>query len=1038
MEKQKLLKSIGRGKLRFAVICMAFVMLCQAVAAQGIVVKGRVVYASDSNPIIAATVMIQGTQVGTVTDSDGNYTLQNVKEGAVIEASYIGFESMAVTVDRTKKTYDFSLKEDSKQIDDVVVVGYGTMRKKEVTGAVSRIESDELTRISTPDVGSALQGQIAGVNVQSSSGQPGSQANIQIRGISSVNGSNNPLYVVDGVPFESDPGLSPQEIESIDVLKDAASAAIYGTRGAGGVVLITTKGGKEGQMKISVDINYGIQQITSGLSLVNASEYIYLQTVANQGTYTAANYMWNALWNNTRQFSNNSNLKDVIEQDNQPVMSASITASGGNKGATYSIVGSYYRQDGVVINSGYERYNLRANTTMKRKKWTLTANLSGIFSEQTTPAWGLYNEVFTNKPTSTQVDPSQSTISSSSDDTNEATSMATMLAKFKQTTTNDGRSFNLNTSVNYDITKELALNTRLGAGYTINKVETVNPLFVLYDSNGDLVDNAYTRSYLKEEYRHSNNLSWETMMNYHKQLGKHDIKATAVFSMEEYGYESFYASAYDLVSNDLVSLGATTGENLVGVGTGQWGQDRTSTLVGMLGRVQYNYDSRYMFSASLRRDGSSRFTEANRWGYFPSASAGWNISEEEFWKPIESTISSAKLRVSYGTTGNQNFIDYAYASSVSTDYDYAFGGTSSDVLAYGSTQTSYSNADVKWETTEQYNIGLDLSFLKSRLSFTADIYQSNKKDMLFPLKIPPVAGTGTSGTVILNVGDMENKGVELALRWRDWKKGFNYWANATFSKNINEITKMAGSNKMIAIGTISTPDNSADDITFLAEGYEAGAFFMMPTAGVINTDEKLQEYQKLRSDAKMGDLIYVDSNDDGVLDDNDRVFCGSGAPEFELGFNYGGSYKGFDFSMNWYASIGNEVVNGSKIVTYQNGTNRDLLYCWSTDNPSSTIPAYRTTKTHYNTRAYADKWVEDGSFLRLKNVTVGYSLPKKLISRLNITKLRVYVAADNLLTFTKYDGYDPEVGSDGLSTRGLDDGNYPISSQVRAGVQLEF
>lgn len=1012
-------------------------MTCAVANAQGTAVKGRVVYDADKQPIIAATIMVVGTQTGAVTDMNGDFTIPNLKDGDILKASYVGLSDYELTVDKSRTTYIFSLKEDTQIIDEVVVVGYGTMRKKEVTGAVARVDAQDLTRISTSDVGNALQGQIAGVNVQASSGQPGSTSNIQIRGISSVNGSNSPLYVVDGVPFESDPGLSPNEIESIDVLKDAASSAIYGTRGAGGVILISTKSGKEGQAKISADVSYGVQKITSGLSLINSAEYMYLQSVVNADSYLAPNYSYSTLWNSATQFSNDSNLLSVVEQDMQPIINASITASGGNKGLTYSLVASYFNQDGVIINSGYERINLRANSTLKRNKWTVTANLSSSLSTQDSPAWGLYNNVYQNKPTSQMIDPDVS-IAGGSGDSSELTSVGNTLASFKQTTENQGRGFNFNGSIAYEIMPGLSLSNRVGTGFTINKVVTINPLFEVYDSDGELVENSNTRSKIKEEYRESVNFSNETMLNYSFSKNKHDIKATGVFSIENYTYESFYTQVYDLVDNDLASVGSATGETLSGVGTGQWGQDRTSVLVGMLGRVQYNYDSRYMLSASIRRDASSRFAKENRWGNFPSVSAGWNISEESFFKPLTKVANGLKLRASYGTTGNQNFIDYAYESSIYSDYNYAFAGSDGDALSLGSTQTAYSNVDVKWETTEQINLGVDVAFLKSKLTLTADVYRSSKKDMLFPLKVPPVAGTGTSGSVILNMGNMENNGVEVALHWRDSKKGFNYWANGTFSTNENIITEMSGSNKRVAIGTISTPNNNADDVIFLAEGYEAASFFMMPTDGIINTDAELEAYQKYRSDAEMGDLKYVDQNGDGEINDDDRVYCGSGTPEFELGFNAGASWKGIDFSMGWYASLGNEIINGSKVVSYQNGVNRDLLYCWSPDNPTSSIPKYTGVVSHYNTRAYADTWVEDGSYLRLRNVSLGYTLPKNTVSKIGISKLRVYVAADNLLTLTKYDGYDPEVGNDGLSQKGLDNGNYPVSAQMRVGVQLEF
>ncbi len=1037
MDKQNRTRAFMRGALQ-AVACFALTLITSSAFAQNVNVSGNVVFEADNQAVIGASVVIDGTQVGVTTDLDGNFAINSVAPGSKIVVSYIGYNDAVATVTASKTVYDFKLKEDAEVLEEVVVVGYGTMRKKEVTGAVARVDAEALTKLSTPDVSSALQGQVAGVNVQASSGQPGAAANVQIRGISSVSGSNTPLYVVDGVPFDGDPGLSPQEIESIDVLKDAASAAIYGTRGAGGVILITTKAGQEGEAKISFDLNSGVQMITSGLSLVNSSEYVYLQTLPYQSSYQAPNRVWTTLWNSSNMFVNNSDLMSIVERDNQPITNASLTVSGGSKNLTYSVVGSYFDQEGVLINSGYEKFNIRANSSFKKNKWTLNANVSAIFDTQDTPAYGLYYQVYQNKPIIQQIDPNASITSSGSSEDSESITMGNVLAKFKETNVNKGKGFNANFSVNYDIMEGLAFNTRVATGFKTNLLQRINPLFQIYDSEGELIVNTNTRSGIREEYRENRNFSWESMLNYAYKNGNHDLKATAVFGIEQYNYESFYVQRFDLISNEIPSLGSATSDAVVGVGTGQWGQDRTTSLVGMLGRVQYNYASRYMLSASLRRDGSSRFAKANRWGYFPSASAGWNVSEEEFWSPIRKAIDSFKLRASYGTTGNQNFADYAYAATMTPEYDYAFGTTDGSKLQLGSTQNSYANAEVKWETTEQINFGVDMSILNSRLSFAADVYQSNKRDMLFPLKVPPVAGTGTMGAVTLNVGDMENRGVEFAARWRDWKKGFNYWANLTVSRNENTITKMSGTNKQLAIGTIQAPDSDADDITYLCEGLEAGAYMMMPTDGIVNTDSELAEYQQLRSDAQMGDLMYVDTNGDNQINDLDRVYCGSGAPEVEMGFNAGCSWKGIDLSMNWYASIGNEVVNGAKIVSYQQGVNRDLLYSWSYDNPTSSIATYNGNKKHYNYRAYADIWVEDGSFLRMRNVTIGYSLPKETISRLKLNKVRFYLAADNLFTFTKYDGYDPEVGNDGLATRGLDSGNYPISAQVRAGIQLDF
>ena len=499
----------------------------------------------------------------------------------------------------------------------------------------------------------------------------------------------------------------------------------------------------------------------------------------------------------------------------------------------------------------------------------------------------------------------------------------------------------------------------------------------------------------------------------------------------------FFASIMDLYTNEIPNLNAGSSDMSVGTGDGQWGQDRTSTLVGMLGRLQYSYADKYLFSASLRRDGSSKFSKENRWGMFPSVSLGWNISEERFWDRFRWFVNSFKLRLSYGTTGNQNFADYSYAPAIYKNYDYTFGTGSQENIINGLTQLGFANPDVKWETTQQLNAGLDFAFWSNKLIIALDVYKSNKKNMLFPMVVPPSNGGGESSTVTLNAGNMENRGVELALTHRNKIHGINYSLTGTFTKNENEIISMAGKNSIYFFQDGKPINTGSDYVTAIKKGYEAGAFFLMPTAGVINTEQKLAEYQKLESTARMGDLMYVDTNKDGILNDDDRVYAGSGMPEFELGLNFAADYKGFDFSMNWYSSIGNEIINGTKIYTYQKKTNKELIYMWTPTNNTSTIPSYRNEQ-HNNYRAHTDMWVEDGSFIRLKNIMLGYSLPKALITKLGLGKCRFYIAADNLLTFTKYEGYDPEVGSNGLSRRGLDYGTYPISVQMRGGFQINF
>lgn len=1021
----------GRVRVFRRLLCVVVLSLCSVAVAMSATVTGRVTFSADKSAVIGATVVVDGTNIGAITDVDGNFRIPNAPSSGSFTISYIGYaESKHVIVDN--KRYDVALVESAQKIDDVVVVGYGTMRKAEVTGAVTRVDMAQIGNLSTSDISSALQGQIAGVNVQASSGQPGEAANVQIRGVSSVTGSNTPLYVVDGVPYDSDPGLSAEEIASIDVLKDAASAAIYGTRGAGGVILITTKTGEAGKPKISLSGYCGIQNITSSLNLTNTVQAIAMNWLTSSTTETAnASNLSQLSSQPLRYLNDTSAVEDMIEQDNQPVYNVSLSVSGGNDDLKYSLVANYFNQEGVIYNTGFDRLNVRARATFKKNKWSADATVAVKSQTQERAASQLYTYAYSYMPYAALFDPDEIAIALDTDNDTELTSISSAVQKFLTEWKRDLRNYNLNVQVGYDITRDLNISTRLSSGYTHYTTIEIDPLLELYRADGSEYINSNLRSSITNTSTTSKSFNSETMLNYAHKWGKHDFKATAVFSAEKYDYNMFAAQAYDLISNDLTSIGATTGDMIV---TGS--SDYTSTIVGMLGRVQYNYDSRYLFSASVRRDGSSRFAEENRWGMFPSVSAGWNVSEERFWDPIKDVVTFMKVRASYGTTGNQNFDDYTAYASIVANYDYAFG----DSLELGSTQTEFANADVKWETTKQANLGVDFGFLKGKLTATVDIYKSNKENMLFGLTIPPTAGVGSSSTITLNVGDMENKGVEVALGWNDKVGNFGYSLSATYARNINTITSMPGSAERVALGSLKAYTGTYD-MTFLSEGYEAGAYFVYKTDGVINTDEELEEYQKLEgksSTAQMGDLKYVDTNGDGAITDEDKVYAGSGAPEAEIGFNATLTWKSFDLSMNWYASLGNEIVNGSYMIAAQRGRSELQLYQWSWDNPFSTIPNSQSGVNSDNYDGDTDLFIEDGSFLRLKNIVLGYTLPRSISRKAGLTRFRVYIAADNIWTITKYTGYDPEVGNDGLTTRGLDAANYPISAQVRAGVQVNF
>jgi len=1006
--------------------------------AQRIEVTGTVT-SSSGEAVPGATVVLVGTQNGTITDFDGKFVIKAPGNGKLM-VSFIGFEPTEVPING-RPTLSIVLKENVIGLEEVVAVGYGTQKKKEVTGAVVQVKSDEITKVATSDIAASLQGKVAGVNVQSSSGAPGAVANIQIRGVATSfeGANNNPLYVVDGIPYDGDPGLSPNEIESIDILKDAASTAAYGTRGAAGVILITTKKGEVGQMKVSYNGFYGVQKITSGLDLVNYEDFMYIETLNK--VYNQANAYENDFWytteNSPHLMSNNNSIMDIVQIDNAPTQSHTVQLSGGNKNLMASTVLSYFSQDGTLINSKYKRMNGRTNVVYSKDKLKISTGFGFSVDDKKNAPYGILYDAYKFNPYSDLIDPNKLTFTSEGSD-NDLTNASNLAIKFAQTDVTEGKGFNVNSNLTYELLKGLNLTYTVGANYNNTFQNKIIPLFSLYDAQGNLKPQS-SRSSISNASGYASKVTSEAGFNYARKFGKHQFKVLGVYTYEKSTYKQHAGVRYDILNNDITVLnGASSDPNAT---SGNW---RTTTLIGALGRLNYDYKGRYLFTASLRRDGSSRFGQNYRWNNFPGFSAGWNVSEEPFFKDLSQKISALKLRASWGKVGNDNIGDYSYSSAISNGYDYVYGPEDTEQLALGGTQTAYANPYVHWETSVSSNVGADIYLFDNKFQLTAELYNTEKEDMLFPYQVPASAGVGTGNNskVPLNIGNMTNKGFELAASYKSKSKGkdkVSWGINGTFSKNTNEVTSMP---EGTTISYYSDGKPVADGqnnytVTAIAKGYEAGAFFMRPTNGLANTEEKLAAFQKLVPTAKMGDLIYVDTDGDGALTDADRVYAGSGMPEWEAGLSVDVAYKGFDFSMQWYASVGNEIINGGKLYASVNSKHQDMVHQWTPDNPYSNIPIFRG-RDHLNYASYADIWVEDGSYVRLRNVILGYTIPKKVLNKINVNKLRFYVAAQNPITLTKYDGYDPEVGSNGLSRRGLDIGNYPVAAQYRAGVQLDF
>ena len=1011
-------------------------------------VKGTVTGEGDALP--GVTVLVKGTANGTVTDFDGNYEIK-ANATDVLMFSYIGFSAKEVSV-KGKTLINVVLTSDVAALDEVVVVGYGSQKKTEVTGAVVQVTSEELNKTATSDLSSALQGQIAGVTVVASDGSPGSEANIMIRGLTSINGANKPLYVVDGVPYDGDPRLSVAEVETIDVLKDAASAAVYGTRGAAGVILITTKKGKEGTMKISADGYYGTQMITSGTPIMNREDRMYaefLKSWAQNGRVFGNT--WTTVEQNPATLTNDTNLVDTVLNDFAPIQNYGLSVSGGQNGLTYNVVGNFFDQEGVVINSAYERFNIRANSQFKHKKWLVNTGISFRVEDKDIAPWGILKDALKYSALQQELNPDATEVIDGGTGSGAA-NLSYLQNKLIQSDNLKNQYFDGNIAITYKILPTLKFTTRLSAGWDNGTRVTINPLFIAYDDDGLPIQGQQSKIYNQSTTTEKS--AWENILNWKQSFGDHNLDVVATYSSEKYSFTSFFASKFDINNNAITVINGATGTPNAGSGTGQWGQDRTNTLIGMLGRVQYNYKGKYLASASVRRDGSSRFKKQH-WGTFPSFSAGWNMHQENFYEPIKNVVNTFKLRGSYGTTGNQGIADYAFASTIVLENDYVLGAGDDTNLVLGATQQAYANSNVKWETSVSTNLGLDLSFLKNSLTFSGDIYKTNKEDMLFSVYLPPTvgAGEGNDAAVVLNVGDMVNTGIELAANYRHSGK-VNWSAGLNWSKNDNEITKMSGTNKIIYFddSTISGTDNDRDAISVLAEGYEGGAFMLIKTDGVIKTEEELADYkaQFPNTTARLGDLRLVDAltvdtdNDgiadagDGIIDINDRQYSGSGTPDWEMGFNGSVNYANFDLSAQVYAAIGGEIMNGSKAYAYQVGNHQDIVHEWTPQNTNSNIPVFRGSTTDDNVRGRNDYWLEDGTYVRLRNITLGYSFPNAILEKLTLAKLRLYVAGQNLITITDYTGFDPEVGNNGLSTRGIDKGTYPVSSQVRVGLEIQF
>ena len=1013
-------------------------------------VKGTVISGSDNEPLIGASVMVQGTKTGAVTDLDGNFTIE-AKNGQTLEVSYLGFITQKIKV--TGSTINVTLNEDKQSLDEVVVVGYGVQKKKLVTGATVQLKGDDIAKLNTTNPLSAMQGQTPGVNIVSTSGQPGAAMSVTIRGLGTV-GNSQPLYLIDGVGGDITT-LNPADIESIDVLKDAASAAIYGAQAANGVVLVTTKSGKEGSSKITYDGYVGWQTLGRKFEMLNANQYMQIMDEALLNSYMSP-IDWTSL-SAIRDANGNVYNTDWIDQavDNGALTTShSLAFTGGSKTSTYSISGGYTGQDGLIGGSDvsyYKRYNFRANS--EHKMWnglvTIGEHVGFVYKDSRGMSTGnIYNNnlrsAFSTSPLVPVYDANGNYYSTVDSDwnKNDGNPYGTMMMnRFNQS---KNTSVDANVYVQIEPIKNLKFKTVFGLNYGGSNYRSFTPIYKFTPQSG----NGITK--VNQSNGNGTSLVWTNTLTYDFNIKEHHISALLGSETTKYDGESTGSYGVNLTAGfddweHAYVENTEKGHADRKVSGGPYDATRGQSFFARLG---WSWKDRYMVNATMRADGSSKFAKGHRWGYFPSVSAGWTLTEEDFMKSTASWLDFLKLRLSWGQVGNANINCYQYLAPVTTSKtNYNFGATGgTDAWVMGAYTERLANEKVKWETSEQYNVGLDARFLRQRLSLTLDGYIKSTKDWLVQAPIRATAGTG--GPVI-NGGDVKNKGIEVGLSWNDnIGRDFTYSVGANFAYNHNEV-----GNIPTLDGIIHGKDNqiysNAEEFYRAENGHAIGYFWGYKTAGLFQNQKEINDWIAAgngiyQADVKPGDVKYVDVNHDGVINASDKVDLGNGLPKYTFGFNFNLAWKGFDLSANFTGAAGFQIAQSYRNPdSSQANYSRRILKRWTGEGTSNEIP--RVTYGDVGNWLFSDLYLQDGDYIRLQNLTMGYDF-KKLISWKGLSKMRLYFQVQNLFTLTKYDGMDPEIGSfngtDGNSSdswvSGVDMGYYPHPRTFIVGLNLAF
>ncbi len=1029
-----------------SIFCLLFLSLNSY--GQNITINGNIQDAETSEPLIGATVLVKGTSTGTTSDFDGNFTISVTDPNDILEISYTGYDTQYFPLNGQTQI-NAKMGAATEILDQVVVIGYGSQKKREVTGATAQVSAEAISSTPTLRVEQALQGRTAGVQVTNLSGQPGEEPTVRVRGVGTTRNAT-PLYVVDGLPVGGIDYLNPGDIESIDVLKDAATAAIYGARAANGVILVTTKSGKAGKLSMSYSTYYGIQNVAKKMDMMDADEY---RMYTNEGAINAG---FSAPFDLEEISPVDTDWQAALFQKNAPMFNHQLSFTGGNEKSTFASTLSYFSQEGIIggSKSQFDRYTARLNSNHKVNSFISFGNnlaythlirrgigsnqsFNGAFSsalnlDPLTPVYEtdedkLATYPYTNEPVVTDVDNNIYGVSEYVGA--EIVNPLALLETGNLETRKDqlvGNVFGVLEPI-----KNLKFKTSVGVDLAYVLDDSYRQLFYLNDAQ----NNTENTSVDKKIDRYFT-WQWENTLSYEKSFGSHKLTGLIGTTATEFNFENLsgFNAGVPLTDPEHVYLNQAT-DTLWTAG----GEARHSALFSIFGRVNYNFNDKYSVSVVLRRDGSSKFGANNRYGIFPSLGAAWVVSEEVFMPDLP-FLDLLKLRASWGINGNQEIGDYQFVSIIDQTRGYTFGGG----REVGSSPLAIENQDIRWEEAIQLNFGIDAGFFNNRLQLALDLYNKTTEGLLEKIPIP--GHVGNDGPVA-NVGSVENKGIEMALSWRNKKGKWKYDVGINGAYNKNEMTFIGNAEKVITGAGWAI----AGAVTRAEEGLPIAYFWGFKTDGIFQNQNEVFSHinnsgDLLQEKAVPGDVRFVDVNGDGVINEEDRTNIGNPFPDFTFGVNGSVEFMNFDLSVFLQGTYGNEIFNGMQRQDLR-FTNRPIsaLDRWTGEGTSNETPRYTWIDSNNNYRI-SDLYIEDGSHIRVKNIQLGYNFPMDFLEKFRASVWRVYVSAENLFTFTRYTGVDPEIGAlrnddiDALNSFdiGIDRAIYPQARTFRVGTTLTF